>query len=378
MQILCDNPVDNISLYNLVLQEDILNNQKAVIYKYTPISISSTTHNSFHFDGTIDKFSLGYSTQMNRPSQQNITMSDCYDYILMCNYGGTEHPAGVNCTRTYVKKFKVICATPPFEGGFGDTGGGGGGANENPSEENNDIVTTPVLTVDNPKPKDPCVQLNKITSNFQMKNALVNLQSKTNLTSEYGYSISKNSNGHYADPVACNASINNPNAINMKIGGNNVGAFHTHPDATETDTYPMFSDGDLNWLYWVAIQNQTPSQDKIYEEFFLTLTVPQGTFAIKIKDWTKFAAFRNSPAWKNYNEGTIGELENLRTKYDNLQPTSNFNSITNAFLEILRDSNTGIGLYEASPDLTSWSELTLSPDSAINTTSPPIKKPCSN
>ena len=127
MQILCDNPVDNISFYNLVIQEDIFNNQKAAIYKYTPNSISSTTHNSFHFDGTIDKFSLGNSANINRVSNEQSLMSECYDFLLYCNNNGSggvgeEHPAGANCKRTYIKKIKVICTSPPFDGGFGNTG----------------------------------------------------------------------------------------------------------------------------------------------------------------------------------------------------------------------------------------------------------------
>jgi hypothetical protein len=393
-----DIVTDTISFENLVIQENSLGVQKAKILKYTPTTITLSGHDSFYFDGSIIKKNIAF-TGFNKNTSNNTTLAECYTYIFQvwCSepYENqtTHHIAGSKCSpnTTYIKAVKVLspddCGSTGGSGSddsFGDPysnpGGGGGvtGNTENTPEE--DVITSPVKPgLDGGTPgKTPCTELTKLTVNVANKEAIENLQTKTSEDKENGFSISKNSTGGYATPVACNSNINNPDEIVMPTGGNIIGAFHTHPDASTTDIFPMFSDGDLNWLFWVTTNHNTNGADKDYSEYFLTLTVPQGTFAIKIKDISKFNTFRSSKEWKNFNNGQKGELKTLRKKYDALESTSNFNSITNAFLEVLRDSNSGIGLYEASSDLSSWSELTLAPNSATNATTPPIKKPCIN
>jgi len=266
----------------------------------------------------------------------------------------------------------------PFSGG----GSGGGSADGDPfaspsqdEEDEIEIITSPVPSLDKPK-STPCKELNKMSSNRKNKAALTNLQSKTNLSKEYGFSFSKNTSNGFNDPVACNASPTNPNEIKMPTGSSVIGAAHTHPLASATDVVPMFSDGDINWLFWVAQNNQTPRDKKVYEEFFLTLTVPQGTYAIKIKDWAKFAAFRGNKAWKNIDGGLGGELYKLRHKYNKIGANGNHNRMINAFLEILQEFDAGIGLYEANSDLSNWSELVLAPDATSYNGNEPRKIPC--
>lgn len=387
---------------NLVIQEDIFSNQKAAIYRYTPTEIIDTEHNSFSFRGQIQKHEITNFTGFNRGYDQTTNSDDCYIDATMCNYGGEEHPAGPNCTRTYVIRVKVVCAGGSSGGGgfpsdddfWSGSGsgnydglgypygyGGGGGPGDNiftPLEELpniQEIISSPIKHLSAPR-KTPCGELFKLTSNIHMQVALVNLQSKTNLTRESGYSISKSSATAYNNPVACNASPGNPNEIKMPTGGKNIGAFHTHPLASATDVVPMFSDGDINWLFWVAQRNEAPRQGKIYEEFFLTLTVPQGTYAIKIKDWIKFASFRDNKAWKNIDDGLGGQLEDLRDKYNDIGANGNHNSMINAFLEILRDFDAGIGLYEANSELNGWSELVLAPGASSYNDTQPRRIPC--
>ncbi len=277
----------------------------------------------------------------------------------------------------------------PIDGGFGpgSTPGGGGGPADNsfppeyPTpeteiqdyEEGISAVVKPSL---NAPAKTPCGELIKLTSNIYMQGALANLQTKTNLTRESGFSISKRDATNYNNPLPCNASPSNPNEIKMPTGGKNIGAFHTHPIASATDIVPMFSDGDINWLFWVAQRNEAPRQGKVYEEFFLTLTVPQGTYAIKIKDWIKFASFRDNKAWKNIDDGLGGQLEDLRDKYNDIGANGNHNSMINAFLEILRDFDAGMGLYEANSELNGWSELVLAPGASSYNDTQPRRIPC--
>lgn len=239
-------------------------------------------------------------------------------------------------------------------------------------------TVTPIEDVD-PLPEEPptpCSELKKILNNAKVKNAIKVLQTKIGESNEYGYSVTKNiATGTYNIPVPAYASTFSPNEVVMPTGNNSVGGFHTHPPADES-WVPMFSDGDLNWLYWVAKDNATPTQDKEYSEFFLTLTVPQGTFAIKIKDWAKFASFRNSKEWVNYYGGRKGVLRKLSRKYDEITATGNFVSMQNGLLEIFRDFDTGIGLYEATPDLNNWNELQLAPNASHRNNIVPLKKPC--
>lgn len=396
---------------NLVIQETNLgDNVKAFLIKYMPNQIIPTTHNSFTFEGTIQKSKLAF-TGFNRGASENTIQSDCYVDVLMCNeswsggVAGTSHVAGEGCKNIRflsVRKVKVLCAdgsgggggdsggdSSGDSGGFGDpyggggAGGGTGSSDPNDSEAEEDVITSPVTPgLDGEvSGKTPCSELAKLTGDIANKEAIETLQTKTTENKEYGYSVSKNSDNIYNVPEACSSPVNNPDQINMPVGGNKIGAFHTHPYVLSTNTtnvVPMFSDGDLNWLFWVANQHTNNGEPKEYSEYFLTLTVPQGTFAIKIKDILKFNSFRNNNTyWKNVNSsGTVGELPILRKLYDDIGPDGNFNSLTTSLLKVLSEADTGIGLYEASSDLSTWSELTLTATNYIVPESAPIKKPC--
>ena len=168
-----DNNTDNSYFENLVIQEDIFNNQKAFIIKYTPSEITPSADNSFSFNGTIQKNKLAF-TGFNKNSFQNTTQSGCYVDVLMCNNDnsggiGEEHIAGPRCERTYIVRFEVLCDNEtPGGGNVGDLngddniGGNNSGGNNNtgnpysgsgnPNEETNpiyseiepEIVTSPV------------------------------------------------------------------------------------------------------------------------------------------------------------------------------------------------------------------------------------------
>lgn len=217
--------------------------------------------------------------------------------------------------------------------------------------------------------KTPCQQLGLMTMNFALKNALTDLKTKTGETREYGYKVTK-TNRTFNNPTPNNTDSNDPNQILMSAGGNNVGCFHTHPDPATTGTYPMFSAADIKYLLDVATYHNNNGQPKDFSEYFITLTVDGGTFALKIKD---FLNFRRQMA-TNY-EGKGGIKDKLeKDYYDFREPAGDINLLKKDFLTVTR--NLGIGLYEASSDLSSWSEVVLDLNPMSPTFSEPKNIPC--
>ncbi|WP_445720447.1 hypothetical protein [Flavobacterium sp.] len=178
--------ISNSSYFeNLVIQEDIFNNQKAFIIKYTPNQITSTVDNSFTFQGEIKKSQIAFTGFNRRGSYQNTTQSDCYIEVLMCSYG-EDHVAGQGCVdkpnpTLYLKKIAVLCQDngggsggsgdisigdpfngggsssgsdgdglgDPFSGGSSSTGGSGtGSTGTNNDGFDNEVVTSPISNQD--------------------------------------------------------------------------------------------------------------------------------------------------------------------------------------------------------------------------------------
>lgn len=310
-----------------------------------------------------------------------------YEYGVPCNDG--ELTGGENfCYGWVLESMSCFNMGGGSDTGYTDSqpsstssdseGGGGGSSSNSSSNENsdNEIITTPVhcpggcITVEEEveEPKTPCGQLQKMSTTTLNKNALTDLATKTGLGKESGYWITKNNyTKGYNSPIIATASLADPNRVNMIVGGNNIGAFHTHPIDTD-DWVPMFSDGDLNYLFMVAISHNNNGQPKNYSEYFLTMTVPEGTFAIKIKNVTQFFQFMNNGLWKNN-----GELKLLQNKYSKRSPTAEITNFQKDLLNLFQELNAGVGLYKASDDLSSWSELILDPN---NPNGNPIKQPC--
>jgi hypothetical protein len=178
--------ISNSSYFeNLVIQEDIFNNQKAFIIKYTPHQIISTVDNSFAFQGEIKKSQIAFTGFNRSGSYQNTTQADCYIEVLMCSYG-EDHVAGQGCVdkpnpTLYLKKIAVLCQDngggsggsgdisigdpfngggsssgsdgdglgDPFSGGGSNTGGSGtGSTGTNNDGFDNEVVTSPISNQD--------------------------------------------------------------------------------------------------------------------------------------------------------------------------------------------------------------------------------------
>jgi hypothetical protein len=275
--------------------------------------------------------------------------------------------------------------TGSISGGGGNSGGWGGNSTNppntdppstsNPNSDETTILTATIVDLDNnSQQKTPCFELNKLTTNptdTRVKNALTYLGTKTGESEEYGYSLTRNPNATAINnPTPVYASTGSYGNIYMPTGGNNIGSFHTHPIDTE-DWIPMFSGKDISYLYFVAFYHNNNGQPKNYAEYILTLTVPEGTFAIKIKDYTKFRAFLNKrDFWsKDF------DIPSLQNTYKKRNPTDDIKGFQKDLLTLLKDSDAGVGLYEADPGFGSWQELTLDLN---NPNANPIKQPCYN
>ncbi len=257
------------------------------------------------------------------------------------------------------------------EGGSSDGGGGGGsssgGDNGSTPPPPNDCgacnppppVILPVLPEDEdfgPPVNNPCEELKKLTENLNIKNTYTEapngLNHKVNSYKEFGFAFARTDIGDTTTPVP--NSSKTPNKLNMGnfVGGNFFGASHTHPNIIY-DVFPMFPLDDIKYLFDVAVKFESNGEPKDYSIFVLTLTVPAGTYAIKIKDVTKFFAFINSPDFEEQKKNL--EESFIKTGLENQE------QLVKDLLYVLEKNDVGIGLYKVKPDFSDWSELKLKP-----------------
>lgn len=125
-----DNQEPN-SFNNIVIQIDSLGNDRALLITYFPESPMEyiEDHNSYAFSGTsiAEEINIDSSFIGNRDMDMG-----CY-VNWYCNWGGTTHPAGQNCTEGYM--FSVTSCSSGGGGGGGSGGGGSGGGSPSTSPE---------------------------------------------------------------------------------------------------------------------------------------------------------------------------------------------------------------------------------------------------
>ena len=121
------------SFENLVIQTDSSNTTKAVIIKYNLTSpITSSEDNSYSFSSNSEITPIVYNNTTVSESSKMIII--CYWITTTyCNYGGSEHVAGANCTASYkYNRSRYHCTAGddgtmdaiPSDGGGGSDGGG--------------------------------------------------------------------------------------------------------------------------------------------------------------------------------------------------------------------------------------------------------------
>lgn len=108
---------------NLVVKVNKTDSINAYIIKYFPDKemTFNKTHKSFGFDGTTETKEIIFNPEIF--SQYLMETYHC-DTFLLCDYGGTTHSAGYNCTQTYAVTF---CSGGGGSTEVGSTGGTGTG-----------------------------------------------------------------------------------------------------------------------------------------------------------------------------------------------------------------------------------------------------------
>ena len=381
---------------NLVINVDSLGQPSAYILKYTPSEpIHSSSHHSFMFKGDIDLMPINYNV-----SQMGKDIVCHTATVMMCNEAnsgntvGVEHVRGVNCNNSNFL-YGVTTTTCDVVGGGGSFGAGagqytggnntggqtgsGGGGDETPTDGSSNppsncprcpnIITVPVEEIDteNTQPsKTPCGHLQNLVKTKPVQDSFKTLDNRKYQSAEWGFGFQTfSASGTIMPPSVLQSSHTDPNKLDMStaIGGNFIGASHTHP-ISSSGYYPMFSLDDIEYLFNVSRKHNTNGQPKDYSIYVLTLTVPSGVFAIKIKDPLKF--------YTNFNQKRKLIKDIIQTEYEKLKPGGNMDKFKLAFLDVVNELDLGISLYEATEDLTQWNELERGSDK-----NKPIAKPCS-
>lgn len=297
-----------------------------------------------------------------------------YSWVLKCN-GRGDCESGVCdkcsiCLRGFADR---IC--PPIskedylDGGFtkpgGNGGGGGGSSNPNPNPETNPnpdpevIIELPLPLLPDPRNNDPCKELNEMMRNTNIKESYTGpngLQSKVGESREYGFAFKRKTGYDSIQPIP--PDYYRPNILNMDafVGGTYYGANHIHSNPVNTEVYPMFPAPDLLVLFKFAALydwDGLAPRSRNYALFVLTLTVPSGTYAIKIKSFLKIAAVM----------GDANKYIKLKRKIENRFKDAgklNTDKLIKALLATMNEFDVGVGLYEAEADFSNWKELTLS------------------
>ncbi|RBA29575.1 hypothetical protein DPN68_02725 [Flavobacterium tibetense] len=371
-----DNVTDDSFFENLVIQEDNNANQKAVLIKYTPTSITNSIDNSFIFEGTIQKSRAIHFSGLNKTNFENTTNSDCYVEYTMCNWGGTEHHAGANCTQTYTKRVKVNCIDEGGSGngsggdddfwsggsgndGFDDPHGGGGGSADgdpfaSPSQdEENETITSPVkpgLSGNLPS-LTPCNKVKNITNNTpNLKDKINNFKTPQvlNLNYEKGFNF-VDDNQNKTQLIQNDGSVNSTFiTVTVPEDGSMSGLLHSHFD--RPDMLPTFTFEDLmtfNAIYQWRKYNQK-SQDKLT----LMVVTRAGVFAMMIENESMFDT-------NGYNLWTEQNAQ-LRDNFNkSMQEKQNLTD-EDVIIEVTKGlANYGIGLYQANSDISNWSKITV-------------------
>ncbi|WP_395044135.1 hypothetical protein [Flavobacterium sp.] len=215
----------------------------------------------------------------------------------------------------------------------------------------------------------PCDLINQVNTKFPMlKTSLLALKGTTSQTHE---------NGMFIDNTATSATINPIQNIPAGVGGminlNDspphpyVVIAHTH-DALGNGqgTYSVFSMDDLAKLAKLANNNQIDSETLFY------LATADGTQYVltfndidKLKDF--FGNTSNTTVGVGFNSAKFKKISEITDKYyypvkgkiqANLTSTSNENDLI-AFLELLKEADLGIKMYEITPDFITYKKVSL-------------------
>ncbi|QNK77762.1 hypothetical protein H7F37_01335 [Winogradskyella sp. PAMC22761] len=257
---------------------------------------------------------------------------------------------------------------------------------------------------------DPCFQLKRLTSppaysetnpytqssspyntngkNTKPRLALINIDNELSSNWEHGFGFYNRGNYPKHGPYAQHIPSKNQKNVIFPQQPYQYGTVHTHP--INDVAIPMFSAEDLYSLLSVRnyyTNNSLQEYNTAGDNLFVTaLVVKQNgvthTYAIKIEDISKLQSLQ--ALWddsKDSNNDGIDEWKDFSDKIDGMysEGADNINSegavYQKIFLEIVRDLDLGIGLYEmeATGDqpplpLEKWKKLTLNTNNQVAAT----------
>jgi hypothetical protein len=322
---------DANSFENLVIQTDSTNTTKAVILKYnltSPITSSADDSYSFTYNREITPIVYNNAT-VNETSKEIII---CYSVLtLYCNWGGSEHVAGMNCTPAYTyNTYKEECfsivdgssGTSSHNGGSGGTGGP------------NTITTSPVnncITGNciEETTTDPCANSNAAVANAnalfnspqvqQGMNAALSAKLNNSATNnvEWAVGIGQTAAGFTVTPVAGGVSNESASVPVSQVVGTYVADGHNHPngspaDPSAEDLYGLLNsirvNTNLKYRFLYA-NNIDENSNPIIDVYVLIVTDPNAAQAFL----TQF------PEIQNTNFQTHGFLEDSELGADYLR-----------------------------------------------------------
>lgn len=378
-------------LENLVIKVDSSNTVSAVIIKYLLNSpyILHEEHHSFYLD--TEKIEIT-SINFNDDQSKQTAVGNCIG-VWMCPFEGW-HQATNKCVeekRGDLQLDTSMCddgsgfsngSFPnyngyPSSGGGGNSGGGGDpppndydGSDPDIHGNGGNIITSPntgcrgagciEIEFEDPDEEDGCSKIENLlneTNYPDLKDKLISLMGKTNLTEERGKFRTENATVNQNMPVGSDGSVEfDP------LPSPYIFMAHTH-NSPSNETYSVFSWEDLRAIYTLIKGNHIDNS-----QFVFFLFTADGTrLALTIDDpikYRKFFGFNDDPLFEletgiKRNKAKL-ELfyakddEEPRIKEDN---TDNDEDLKN-ILDLFQDNDLGVSLFSCNQDLTEFTELT--------------------
>ncbi len=303
-----------------------------------------------------------------------------YSWILKCN-GRGECSGGICdkcsvCLRAFANR---ICLPPDkedyYDGGFTKPGDNSGGGSSNPSP---DIEEEAVVTLPHPNsPDSPCKQLvNLLIPDAENKMLVPNirpqirwLQEKVDEKVEYGVEIKKgvNFNGDMVYTPTRVESESSSDVI-LNTGRLMMGWLHCHPKSG----YGMFSFADIKFLKEAYEETSEDNRTEIFTIMVCRDKIDPAkinTYAIKIDDIAAFAA-KIDAVWNSLEYSQVTEGDRLDKIHFVQSQEYHYYEDELEFSFLIQFANSGISLYKANEQLSSWTKLELESDTGYN---PPFK-----
>lgn len=339
------------SFENLVIQTDSLNTTKAVIIKYNLTSpILSTEDNSYSFSSNSEIIPIVYNNAT--VSETAKIIIDCYWIsVLACNYGGSEHVAGINCTPAYTYfTTNKVCNSYDIQDSSdssGNTSGGGDSptpdSNYDGSDPNihgngaNSLNTAPVPPEVVEMVEDPCDLIKKLQADTNFKGRMANLIDAARLWGfERCYVMYNAPTPTTTNNYTYQSFQGTANSPESGYTGDTTmqGIIHSHYNGLLS----IFTAGDLQDLYF-----KLKNYPEITDDFFMGVVTSSNTaYLLQVPDRATFIAFGDKYL---ANDDKIKDFmkEKMLEKY-NINPDNSNSDNELGFLKMMADLNMGISL----------------------------------